>query len=265
MKRMIIETGISKNAEGGFDFNFKTDNRDTDILFLNEDVSKIETDGDIDIVYAYKYNEKANRDDIKAFRQTLKLQLSDVETLYSDEVFNFVENGIFRIDRYFSLDDFNVLIGIQSTSESKALTDIMTDILEHEMKEIEHSFTLIKRMYECITIDCDKMYTVLEEAGYDERIESIIDKAMRKFEALKSQGQLYQSKKFFPKIITEAFSDYLIFENDKQRELYEKLQGANVLFCDDFYTSGSTLREANRYLKSINPDNQITAFILIKQ
>ena len=69
-----------------------------------------------------------------------------------------------------------------------------------------------------------------------------------KFETLKASGKLFQMKRFVPKVIRDSFSDYLQFETDEDRILYQTLRGdensgCNVLVYNDFYISGSTVRE----------------------
>ena len=41
--------------------------------------------------------------------------------------------------------------------------------------------------------------------------------------------------------------------------------GTEALICDDFITSGSTVREMERYLHSINPNVKMTVFVLVDQ
>jgi hypoxanthine phosphoribosyltransferase len=56
------------------------------------------------------------------------------------------------------------------------------------------------------------------------------------------------------------------FKNEFDEQLYKNLEnGTDVLICDDFATSGSTLREMRDFLMSVNPNNNITAFALINQ
>lgn len=38
-KKVSIQSGISMNADGSFNFDWKTDNKDTDILWLAENTS----------------------------------------------------------------------------------------------------------------------------------------------------------------------------------------------------------------------------------
>ena len=72
-------------------------------------------------------------------------------------------------------------------------------------------------------------------------------------------------KKFIPRQVREAFTDFLKFESKETEEVYHNLQGVDVLVFDDFLTSGSTIKEIIRYLKTINPSNTLTVFVLINQ
>ena len=72
-------------------------------------------------------------------------------------------------------------------------------------------------------------------------------------------------KKFVPRQVREAFTDFLKFESKETEEVYRNLQGVDVLAFDDFLTSGSTVKEIIRYLGAINPNNKLTIFILVNQ
>lgn len=81
-------------------------------------------------------------------------------------------------------------------------------------------------------------------------------------------------------LIKKMYKD-IVFDEDKARVALSKIgkansevertlrgdenSGCNVLIYDDFYISGSTVREIARYLHSINPLNTLTVFILVRQ
>lgn len=72
-------------------------------------------------------------------------------------------------------------------------------------------------------------------------------------------------KRFIPKAIRSGFYDFLKFKTEKERKVYEALQGVDVLVYDDFLTSDSTVKEIIRYLRAIHDENSLTVFVLIKQ
>lgn len=86
------------------------------------------------------------------------------------------------------------------------------------------------------------------------------------FEEQKESGKLFKMKLYTPAPVREGFMDFLKFANETEQRIYEKLRkGIEVLICGDFVTSGSTIREMIRFLNSINPNTQISVFVLIDQ
>lgn len=128
------------------------------------------------------------------------------------------------------------------------------------------TFELVKQTYNDVIFDTDVAFKSLIEAGWDiVDAEDEVNFISNKFNSLKQEGTLFQIKRFIPSEIRKGFSNFLKFKNDRQRQTYEKLQGVDVLIYDDFLTSGSTVKEIIRYLKSINSDNTLTVFVLVNQ
>ena len=92
-----------------------------------------------------------------------------------------------------------------------------------------------------------------------------INYTISKFNDLKKSGELFQITRFLPTAIRVGSTNYIKFASEVEKSVYMDLQNANVLIYDDFITSGSTVKEVMRYLKSINENNTLTVFILVKQ
>lgn len=58
-------------------------------------------------------------------------------------------------------------------------------------------------------------------------------------------------------------ANYLQFASDEDKELFQSLNGGNILIIDDINTSGSTLREILRIVRVLAPDSKIFIFTLI--
>ena len=88
---------------------------------------------------------------------------------------------------------------------------------------------------------------------------------MAKFKASADAKEVFKIKNYVPREIRTGFSEFLKFGNKEEANLYNSLQGKNVLIYDDFYTSGTTVGEVARLLKSIHEKNTLTIFTLVKQ
>ena len=255
---LSLYEGVSIDSEGKVIFNFKKDNNN-DIINLDSDVSGQFNEDDIRYIYGYKYNQNASKQQKKIFRDYIK---SGKKTINIEE---FVEKAIIKLDVVQKLESFGALVNIESSSYPSVVS-IMGNYLHSYMNPPFLTFELVKQTYNDVIFDTDVAFKSLIEAGWDiVDAEDEVNFISNKFNSLKQEGTLFQIKRFIPSEIRKGFSNFLKFKNDRQRQTYEKLQGVDVLIYDDFLTSGSTVKEIIRYLKSINSDNTLTVFVLVNQ
>jgi len=244
-------------------FNWKSDDSSEDVLSLVEDMSGQYNEDGVRYIYGYEYNSSASSEQKKVFRNCIK-HFDLTSNLYSD-IFEFVDWAVVRLDSHYSLDNFSVTIRVES-SKSPSLVDEIDAHISEYCRNLDVSFELLKKTYKDVSFDQDKALQVLLDSGYKRsRADYMIRRCLSQFERLKSSGELFQMKKFLPREIRSGFHDFLQFKSDEERELYETLQGVDVLIYDDFLTSGSTVKEIVRYLRSINDHNRLTVFVLVKQ
>lgn len=239
-------------------FNFEEDS-DNDIIKLCENSPITETLSCIPHIFGFSYTDIANRSQKEVFRKILK----SVPTKYMDDVYDFVEAGMFNLDRLFPIENFSAIVNVESTNKSSiSCIDLMKLQLEEFSGLSNTSFSLIKRICNEVKFDERMAYNALKKLNYsEERISKTIKIAKAKLE---SDG-LFSMKRFLPPEIRKSFFDYLKFPDKITEDKYRSLQGVEVLIYDDLYTSGATLLEMSKYLHKINPNNRITAFALVKQ
>jgi hypothetical protein len=262
-----IYGGVSLGDDGRFTFNWKTDNPETDILLLSTSTSGRYTKEGVSHIYGYMFNPNLDSPTAKKkFRDALKSQLTNTHLFYSEEVELFVEDGIFNIAKFKSINDFKVIVRTESSIETSLLNVMHGYFMEYFEEGLLSDIVLMKQMYKDVKFNVEAAKQALRDIGKDEDyIEKEINYTLTKFEGFKATDQLFQMKRFIPKQIREGFYDFLTFRNERERRLYESLQGVDVLIYDDFLTSGTTIKEIIRILKSVNPKNTLTAFALIKQ
>lgn len=244
-------------------FDFSDDYSD-DIILLNSNCSGEYDDDGVKYIYGYTYQKGADRKEIALFRTYIKGRYSDMFSKNPD-VDKFVEAGVLKLDDYVPFSSIGAIVNIKPTKEP-ALVHIMRNHLEEMIDTREYDFDLVKEAYENVSFDEKKARESMKQAGFsNKRIDEAIADLTVQFTELKKTGRLFEMKQFNPYPIRDGFSDFLKFESDEQRAIFESLQGVTVLIYDDLITSGSTIKDVVRYLRGINNKNTLVAFALVKQ
>lgn len=262
MKRYVrnkVYAGVYIDNSGKLKINSIKDKMHRDLILFNQNTSGKLWVGSVPIIYGYQYNLNCDQKDYVKFRKLIK-HPNNIEHL--DE---FIERGVLHMDQFVPLDEFDIIIRIKPTSRPSILDNILVCLLDHVS---HHTVTLelIKQTYEHVKFDADQAIRDMIAAGFDEDYAyTQVGDMNILFENLKAKNELFQMKRFSPRVLRANFSNYLKFETEQEKQLYMDLQGKNVLIYDDFLTSGATLKEASRYLTAINPTNTLTCFVLIQQ
>ena len=262
-QQFLIYSGIQVSESGDINFTWNRDSTQ-DVMYLANDTSGEFSKEGLRIVYGYKFSDSATSAQKKLVRDYLK-QVNLSDELYSENLQEFVDNAVLRLDERYPLEQFEATVFIQPTT-GFSLVDLMRESIWKYRKNLNYNFQLIKAMYQHVKFNAEKAYQALIDSGMD-KLQALheVQFTSEKFETLKQSGQLFQIKRFIPKEIRCGFYDFLQFASEEERNIYVSLQGINVLIFDDFLTSGSTIMEVNKYLQSINPKNKLTAFVLVKQ
>lgn len=173
------------------------------IIHLNKDPIVISEENDVEFVYAYDYDSIVSQEE----REKAQNFLENIDDTL-DEVADFVEDGVFALDKYRRLNEFGAVIVTYSLG-LPLLTELIHDYCAGYCTHNFISFDTFKKVYE---------------------------KLQNRFEL-----------------------------DPEEKQIYLSLQGVNVLIFDDFLTSGVTVKEIIRYLKSFNENNTLTVFVLVKQ
>lgn len=267
---MIINDGVRKDRTGRYRFDKKVD-LDTDIIELTKDNSGIKQTHNLTYIYAYEFKNGVSTKEQKEFRDALKYNIENTNYYYSEEVHDFVEDGVFRLDEHKRLDTFKVLVSVKPTlTKQNTLLDWIAIYIEDYSSEGIISFELLKKIIKETTFDKQKAFNALKQTEKygnksDDYLWKLVNKIDNQFRRA-NPNELFKIKEYLPVVIREGFIDYLKFKNKEEERIYRNLvYGTEVLVIDDFITSGSTMKEVIRYLNSINPNNNITAFAFMNQ
>lgn len=260
-----IYAGIRVNDQDELEFDWKKDDPD-DVMYLYKDTSgQFDSDG-IRYIYSYHMNQNVKGSKKQKVRDILK-HINSSNELYKKYVEKFIEEGVLNFDDNYDLNSFDAIVYLEPTSKDFTMVDAMNGYFMEYTDCPWYKFGLIKKTYEDVEFDENKAFkTLVNECHYDEdKAKRELDFTLDKFNQLKSTHELFQIKRFIPKEIRSSFYDFLKFKDEEEREIYSLLQNADVLIFDDFMTSGSTVKEIARYLRSINDSNTLTVFVLVKQ
>lgn len=267
---MILE-GVRGDKTGRYEFDKQVD-LDTDILDLHNNTHGHDLIGNIDLIYGYTFNKNANKLSIKKFRDCIKHELCNTEIFASEDILDFVEDGILSIDSYKNLEDFHVVVSVKPSDSNNSLFGIMKYVLSDYGYSDLIDIELLKRLCSEVEFDREKAYNAIKSQRdsshkkYNKSIDYWLNDIEKMFELQKKKGNVFKIKLYKPIVARCGFTNFVKFKTKEDEVIYRELEaGTNVLILDDFFTSGSTINEISRYPTMINPDNKITAFTLIKQ
>ena len=245
---------------------------DNDIILLTKDTSGEYKSDNLTYYYGYRFNSKCSQKEQAEFRTALKHKMDSKAVFYSNSVHDFVENGLYKMDELKRLNDFGVVISTANSYSEQTLTgkmcQICFDLINSEAEAL--NMRLLKKLCQDVTFDEERARAALRKTrsygGSEESIDEVIESLKNQFEKAIEEGGLFKIKRYQPVAGRAGFIDFLKFANEREQHIYETLrEGTEVLICEDFITSGSTVNEIIRFLNTINPKNKISVFVLIDQ
>ena len=272
IKEDSYNEGVRKDIDGQhYLMNFRKD-LDDDIIFLSKNTSGQIVKNNLTYYYGYEFNSNCPLKKQAEFRTDLKHNMTNSEVFYNEDVDTFIENGILHMDELKRLDDFSVVISTADYYGQETLAGKIGQICWEYINDNTKAFNmqLLKKMCNEVTFDEERARESLRATNKygrsEEEVERAIKSLKKQFEDAIAEGGLFHMKRYKPVAGRVGFIDFLKFANKYDQETYEELKdGTEVLICDDFLTSGATVKEIIRFLTNINPKNKISVFILINQ
>lgn len=240
--KFIIEGVRYENDK--FIFDFKNDNKD-DIIYLktksyNKKFSKVK---DFSIFYGYKYGSDFKNQEIK---NKFLLQLKNLKFKQID---NLINKAIFNLNKLIKIESFDIIITPKSSSP-------LTNYIGNKFREKTFNSVFTDNIFIKNTIDNIKIDK--------EKISKLSDKDKKQFyknfEKSIETGT-FQLKKLTP-IQRRLIYNFLKFNSETERKIYNLIYNGNVLVIDDILTTNTTIVEINKQLLKFNP-NKVQNFVLI--
>lgn len=254
---MYILEGI-KRTDNGYAFNFSRDE-------FNDIINTVSVEINItsfsDNVYYFGYEFTKNTDSIERanfIKWLKKLKVSEV----NNDITSFIDRPLIQLNKEINLNSISAFI-YPISSQNDLLKIIKREVvrcLPHSVNK--YSINLVKNLPEDIQFDWESFEAIYK----DEDISTY--RNMKKYIRNELLPSIRKSEYFSigrdvkPKY-RQFFMNYLKFEDKKQEELLRQIQKGSILLIDDINTSGSTLNEILRIIRSVNPSCTIYIFTLI--
>lgn len=273
--------GIRKDNTGHYVFDYETD-LTTDLISLTNDQTGVKTVGDLTYYFGFRFNDGIPGPEKTEFRKAIKHGMENGRLFYNEAVFDFAEDALIRLNQLKCLNDFSMVFSTSKTYREKSLVGTMCRLLWEYVEPNVGTYDkfhleLFKKHCRDVTFDekradealakTNKYSDAKKRAEAIEHLKDIFKDAIADdIRANDDTKGLFTMKMYMPVVGRTGFIDFLKFRNEEDQKLYEELRGSDeVLICDDFLTTGSTINEMKRLLKSINPDVKISVYVLVDQ
>lgn len=245
MKNWIYLEGVGYDIDSDtLTINLKNDSDDDLVKTkLQKSNSKLATRSGFGAYVAYWIEPTAKK--IPSFDRVLKDKL----TTTNDGV-QMIKKSVMAFDRLVSISSFDVILYPKSSSK---INQIIANFIESKSSAntLNIPDSVVKNSLNNIKVNTDKLNNSSEPVK--RRVSQLLNNPSGNFELKK-----------IPMIMRNMFSDFLKFDTDRERELFNKLNGGKVLIIDDVYTRGTTITELARMVYEKGA-REVIIFIFLQQ
>jgi phosphoribosylpyrophosphate synthetase len=162
-----------------------------------------------------------------------------------------VNKAVLAFDRQFDISKFSAVISIESSS--KILAELNQQIQKKSGNIELFSEAFVKNAATDITID---------QAAYDKLPPQSKEKIDQSLKLARTSPQGFKMKSVGPQY-RSFFQNFIKFNKEEDRHLFNVVNGQRVIIVDDYKTSGSTVKEMIRQLSDAGA-SEIVVFILVR-
>lgn len=260
---MLIEGIKYNNSSNSFEIDFNNNNS-IDIIKINEIPIHQTKLGKHTYFYGYKIEDKIPSEIKNKFVNCIKN--IDTKQVNEKDFYTLVNNAVSNLDENIDLFNFSVIVYPESRSKLNVFlsNEISRRINNPELVSIE----LLKNLKDNITFDTNRFKTNVIELK-NENGKFLRDSTTRKVLGAipdKIIKKIKNNDYFSISSITkyrDYINNFLIFKTIEDENLFKTLINKDVLIIDDVSTSGSTLDECIKVIRSVNQTNHIVVFSLI--
>lgn len=234
---------------GKFIFDFRED-QEGDIMSLKfSDTRSRKMKSENTNYEYYSAYDISTKSDYKEFIH--KLKLLDNTAIDPNSIQLLVNKAVIGIDEKYSLSSFDAIV--YPKSSSKILTVFAEQLAKKSGVAELVPDAFVKSSNEEIKFDWDKIEKIANEATKKS--------VMKVVDSIKNNREEFKMKEVYPPY-RKFVSEFLIFNNEDSRRVFNLIQG-RVLLVDDYRTSGTSLKQMMNLLFKYSPDFLLST-ILIK-
>ena len=260
----ILEEGVRQNADATFMFDFTHDDS-SDIVYLTNPTVYQSTLQSIPYYYfAYKFNDSVQSKTRTEFIHHLKVEAP------TPEKERFVRDAITKFNSMVPVQQFEYIVYPQSASP------LTWHIVEELCRVVLPEFSIgtiemTKTMPQNIGFDYDRYEFHLRNAtnpdgtkkyGSDHLIQAALASAKEQMDKIHALDYFSIARNIKGKY-KQFLERYYQFKTEKDAKIYKAIESGKVLVVDDILTSGTTLFQLFKALKTVNPAITPTVFTLL--
>ncbi len=243
--RILLE-GVTKN-EDGFSFNFNEDNPN-DILNLKFRAARNQTKKVGECTYTYYYAYQLSKSENSG--ELMKAIKSLDQSISSQDLDLFVNKAVMGFNSKMG-NAFDTIITPKSSS---IVLDKLANQLQSKMGNAElFSNAFVKSANTDITFDMEKVNKLPEKSK---------EQFMKMYSKVIASNSPFKMKEIFSPY-RKFFTNFIKFNSENDRRLYNAVNGKNVVIIDDYRTTGTTVTEMLRQVINAGATN-IAVFIMLK-
>ena len=248
MERLLsfqLFEGVRKQGEVyKLDFSGDADGDIMSLKFSNKKRKKMYS-GPTEYEYYYAFEFDSND---KEFLESLK-SLDD--KISPDEAKMLVNKAVIGFDHAFNAASYDTIVYPQSSSV------ILKKLATQLHNKSGNSFTIPDSF-----VKASRGEIKFDHAKIDKlplRTKKEVERIIRKIKSEEGTFKIHSVWSKYRKFIQE----FLIFNKDQDRKVFNAITGKKVILLDDYRTSGTTLKEMISSLLALKPE-KIAVFILVK-
>jgi phosphoribosylpyrophosphate synthetase len=244
-KEFLKTEGIKKSASG-FEFDWLNDNPD-DVMPLKYKKYRGRVMKIGDTTYSFYHAYELEKSEYSTeLMKSLKMLEGNPRDL--DQVIN---KAVIGFDNVFGLQNYDTIITPESSS--LILSKIASTI--ENKSGVANLFTdaFVKSASTDIHLDMDKVNALPEKTKKE---------VLRAFTKATDPSKPFKIKEIFS-AHRKFFIDFLQFNTQNDRRLFNAVEGKDIILIDDYKTSGTTIKEMLRQLSDLGAA-KVTVFVFIK-
>lgn len=244
-----VKEGIRKNGET-YEFDWMTDLPD-DLMSLKFKkyrgrTQKVDSsDTSYTYYYGYQLDKSVGSTDLMKAIKSLESSVSQKDLQM------FVNKAVMGFDSTFGSSNFNAIVAPESSS--LILKDLVEQLKNKSGSAILFSDAFVKNTSTDIKLDAKKV---------DKLPEKTKKEVMRAFKKATDPNKPFKIKEIYS-AHRKFFKDFVVFNREEDRRLFNAVEGQRIILVDDYKTSGTTIKEMLRQLADAGAA-EVVVFVLLK-